>query len=88
MAWVALIIAGIFGMVWATGLNYSEGFSKLWPGVITIAAMVVSFWLLASRIKSIRRSDTIARLTRRPPCPDVRRAAPDRTTPTILRTSR
>ena len=53
MAWVELIIAGVFEMVWATTLKYSEGFTKLWPSLITIAAMLVSLWLLASAMKTI-----------------------------------
>lgn len=39
MSWVILAIAGIFEIVWAVGLKQTEGFTKLWPSVITIAAM-------------------------------------------------
>lgn len=51
MAWIYLFIAGIFEIVWAMGLKYSHGFTKLVPSVITIAGMIVSFYLLAHASK-------------------------------------
>ena len=42
MAWVYLFVAGGFEIVWATGLKYSDGFTRLWPSVGTVAAMSVS----------------------------------------------
>jgi quaternary ammonium compound-resistance protein SugE len=53
MAWIFLCIAGIFEVVWAIGLKYSDGFSKGWPSLLTIAAMVVSFLFLAQALRSI-----------------------------------
>ncbi len=53
MAWIYLIIAGLFECGWAIGLKYTEGFSKLWPSVLTIAAMFVSFHFLSLAMKSI-----------------------------------
>lgn len=53
MAWTYLFIAGLFETVWAVGLKYTDGFSRLWPSVGTIAAMAVSFWLLAESLKTI-----------------------------------
>ncbi len=53
MAWVLLTIAGCFECGWAIGLKYTEGFSRLWPSVFTIAAMIVSFQLLSLSMKSI-----------------------------------
>lgn len=53
MAWVSLILAGLFEIVWATAMKYSEGFSKLWPSVLTIGAMIVSFGLLAFAMRSL-----------------------------------
>ena len=47
MAWTYLIIAGILEIGWAIGLKYTEGFTRLWPSVGTIAAMIVSFGLLS-----------------------------------------
>ena len=46
MAWVYLILAGLFEIVWAIGLKYAEGFTRPAPTAITIAAMVVSMGLL------------------------------------------
>lgn len=53
MAWVILIVAGLFEVGWAVGLKYTEGFTRLWPSVWTVAAMVVSLWLLAVAMKSL-----------------------------------
>lgn len=53
MAWIYLIIAGIFEIVWSMGLKYSHGFTKLVPSLITIGGMVVSFYLLALATKSL-----------------------------------
>ncbi|MGN6222894.1 quaternary ammonium compound efflux SMR transporter SugE [Pseudoxanthomonas beigongshangi] len=53
MAWVYLVLAGVLEVVWAMGLKYSEGFSRLWPSVVTVVAMVASFWLLATALKQI-----------------------------------
>jgi len=53
MAWVYLVLAGLLEVVWAMGLKYSEGFSRLWPSVMTVVAMVASFWLLATALKQI-----------------------------------
>ncbi|MCC7211125.1 MAG: QacE family quaternary ammonium compound efflux SMR transporter, partial [Candidatus Brocadia sp.] len=41
MSWVVLIIVGIFEIVWAVGLKYSHGFSKLVPSMVTACAMIV-----------------------------------------------
>jgi quaternary ammonium compound-resistance protein SugE len=51
--WVYLIIAGILEIGWAIGLKYTEGFSRLWPSVATIGAMIISLILLAIAIKTI-----------------------------------
>lgn len=53
MAWTYLIIAGLFECGWAIGLKYSEGFTKLVPSLLTIAAMGISLWLLSLAMKSI-----------------------------------
>ncbi len=53
MAWFYLVVAGLFEVVWAIGLKYTEGWTRLWPGVGTLAAMVVSFWCLSQSLKSI-----------------------------------
>ncbi|MGJ3264408.1 MAG: DMT family transporter [Salinarimonas sp.] len=47
MAWVILFVAGLFEVVWAFSMKQSEGFTRLWPSVVTLVAMVISFGLLA-----------------------------------------
>ena len=53
MAWVILLVAGLFEVGWAIGLKYTEGFSRLWPTVWTLAAMAVSVWLLGLAVRSL-----------------------------------
>jgi len=53
MAWIYLVIAGLFEIGWAIGLKYTEGFSKLLPSLATIGAMIASFGLLAAALKTI-----------------------------------
>lgn len=53
MAWFYLFVAGCFEIAWAVGLKYTEGFSRLWPSLGTVAAMVASFWLLALSLTSL-----------------------------------
>lgn len=52
-AWLLLLAAGLLEVVWAIGLKYTEGFSRPLPSVITVAAMIASFWLLALALKTI-----------------------------------
>lgn len=53
MAWVYLIIAGVFEVIWAMGLKYSHGFTKLYPSLITLGGMVISFYFLSLATKSL-----------------------------------
>ena len=53
MAWTILFLAGLFEVGWAIGLKYTEGFTRIWPSVWTISAMIVSVWLLAIAMKSL-----------------------------------
>lgn len=53
MAWLILVVAGLFEVGWAIGLKYTEGFSRLWPSVATIAAMVASVVLLGWAMRSL-----------------------------------
>jgi quaternary ammonium compound-resistance protein SugE len=53
MSWLILVIAGLFETGWAIGLKYTEGFTRLWPSIWTVAAMIVSFWLLAFAMKTL-----------------------------------
>lgn len=53
MAWIYLIIAGFFEIVWAIGLKYTHGFTKLFPSVVTIIGMIISFYYLALATKTL-----------------------------------
>ena len=53
MAWVVLILAGLFEIVWAYSMKLSEGFTKLTPSLITLFFMVLSFGLLAYAMKTL-----------------------------------
>lgn len=53
MSWFILFIAGLLEVVWAVGLKYTHGFSRLVPSVVTIAAMVISMALLSWAMKTL-----------------------------------
>lgn len=53
MAWLLLVIAGLFEIVWASGLKHTAGFTRLWPTVVTITAMVVSMVLLGIAMRTL-----------------------------------
>ncbi len=53
MAWLFLVIAGLLEVVWAIGLKYTEGFTRLWPTVGTLSAMAVSMWLLSVALRTL-----------------------------------
>lgn len=53
MAWLYLSIAGALEVVWAFYMKESAGFSKLGPSVITLTAMIASFWLLSLAMRSL-----------------------------------
>lgn len=53
MAWVFLGIAGLFEVVWATSMKYSEGFTRVGPTAVTVAAMAVSFLFLSMSLKAL-----------------------------------
>jgi quaternary ammonium compound-resistance protein SugE len=53
MAWVILVVAGLFEIGWAVGLKYTEGFTRLWPVVGTAVALVASMGLLGLALRTI-----------------------------------
>jgi quaternary ammonium compound-resistance protein SugE len=53
VAWVILFIAGLCEVGWAIGLKYTEGFTRLWPSVGTVVAMIASIWLLGIAMKTL-----------------------------------
>jgi len=53
MAWFALFAAGLFEIGWAVGLKYTDGFTRMWPTVGTVASMVVSLTLLGLALRTL-----------------------------------
>ncbi len=53
MPWIYLFIAGLLEIGWAVGLKFTNGFTRLWPSVGTVAAMIVSFLFLSLALKTI-----------------------------------
>jgi quaternary ammonium compound-resistance protein SugE len=52
-AWLALLLAGALEILWAVGLKYSDGLTRLWPSPATVVAIGASFALLAASLKSV-----------------------------------
>ncbi|MCE4369805.1 DMT family transporter [Xanthomonas hortorum] len=53
MPWIYLLLAGLFEIGFAMGLKYSDGFTRLWPTVLTICLAAISLWLLTQALKTI-----------------------------------
>ena len=53
MNWTILVVAGLFEVGWAIGLKYTEGFTRLWPTVWTVLAMIISLGLLGVAMKTL-----------------------------------
>jgi quaternary ammonium compound-resistance protein SugE len=53
MAWLLLVIAGLMETGWAIGLKYTDGFTRLWPSVFTVAGIVVSMVLLSIAARTL-----------------------------------
>ena len=53
MAWFILVLAGLFEVGWAIGLKYTDGFTRLWPTVGTVLAMIISLGLLGLAMKTL-----------------------------------
>ncbi len=53
MAWVLLLVAGLLEVGWAIGLKYTEGFTRLWPSILTLTAMTGSVVLLGIAMKTL-----------------------------------
>ncbi len=52
-AWLYLLIAGLFEIGWAIGLKYADGFTKLWPSVFTVLAVMVSSYFLVLAVDTL-----------------------------------
>lgn len=64
MSWIILFIAGLLEVVWAIGLKYTHGFTRLTPSVITVTAMIVSIVLLSWAMRFSARGYSLCRLDR------------------------
>ena len=53
MAWTMLLLAALLEVAWAVGLKYTHGFTKLWPSLWTVVAMVLSMALLSSSVRTL-----------------------------------
>ena len=53
MAWIWLTVAGLLEIVWAIGLKHTDGFTRLVPSAITVAAMIASVYFLAIAVRTI-----------------------------------
>lgn len=53
MAWIYLTVAGLLEVVWAVGLKYTDGFTRLLPSAVTLAAMAASVYFLALAVRTI-----------------------------------
>lgn len=53
MAWIYLLIAGLFEVAWAVGLKYTDGFTKLAPSVFTVITMIASFAMLGLALRTL-----------------------------------
>jgi quaternary ammonium compound-resistance protein SugE len=53
LAWTYLVIAGLLEIIWAIGLKYTQGFTQVWPSVLTITSMVASIFLLAKAVETL-----------------------------------
>ena len=53
MNWFYLFVAGLFEIAWAIGLKYTEGWSRLWPSLVTAALMIASFYFLSAALRSL-----------------------------------
>jgi len=53
MAWIILVVAGMLEVGWAVGLKYTEGFTRLWPSIITLSAMGASVALMGVAVRTL-----------------------------------
>ncbi len=53
MAWLIIVIAGLFEVGMVMGLNFSEGFTKLWPSLLMVGSGGISFYLLSIAMQTL-----------------------------------
>lgn len=52
-AWFMLVVAGLLEVVWASTMKATDGFTRLWPSVLTLGTMIVSFALLSQAMRTL-----------------------------------
>ncbi|WP_020210738.1 DMT family transporter [Gilvimarinus chinensis] len=60
MSWLFLILAGLFEIIWATGLKYTDGFTRFGPSLITVIAIIVSLAMLGLSLRQLPLSTAYA----------------------------
>jgi len=60
MSWILLVLAGLLEIIWAIGLKYTDGFTRLWPTLATVSAMLISLALLGLAMKTLPVSTAYA----------------------------
>lgn len=60
MNWALLVLAGLFEVLWAIGMKYSHGFTKLYPSIFTVITMAISVLLLTKAIDKLPLSTAYA----------------------------
>ncbi len=60
MSWILLVLAGLLEIIWAIGLKYTDGFTRLWPTLATVSAMLISLALLGIAMKTLPVSTAYA----------------------------
>lgn len=53
VAWLLVLVAGVLEVVWALGLKYAQGFTRLWPSLVVVVAAGASFWLLSLAMRTL-----------------------------------
>ncbi|KAB7849899.1 DMT family transporter [Streptomyces mobaraensis] len=53
MAWILLVVAGLLEVGWSVGMKYTDGFTRLWPSVLTIAGIAASMLLLSRAARTL-----------------------------------
>ena len=60
MEWIMLLLAGLFGVLWAVTMKLSEGFTRLWPSVITAAGYLASALFLSLALRKLPLAPSVA----------------------------
>jgi quaternary ammonium compound-resistance protein SugE len=53
ISWVLLILAGVIEVIWALSLKYAEGFTKLWPSILSVVTIALSMFCLSMAMRNL-----------------------------------